>query len=92
MTFSAKQADGIITQLNQEAKQINSIRSDLEKNINEVKNYWKGDSQDKFYSQYTKFKPSLEELEKLVTSIGKQLKEISDLKEATEKKIAASFK
>lgn len=92
MTFSVGQAKTVSSNLKSEAKKVDSIKSSLDKDIKEVKSYWKGDSQEAFNAQYTKFAPSLQELSQLVTDIGTQLGKIADIKEQTEKKIAASFK
>ncbi|ADZ85420.1 WXG100 family type VII secretion target [Cellulosilyticum lentocellum] len=92
MTFSVGQAKTMSTKLKSEAKKVDGIKSNLDKDIKDVNSYWKGDSQDAFNAQYTKFAPSLVELSKLVTDIGTQLGKIADIKEQTEKKIAASFK
>lgn len=92
MTFSVGQAKTMSTKLKSESKKVDGIKSNLDKDIKDVNSYWKGDSQDAFNAQYAKFAPSLVELSKLVTDIGTQLGKIADIKEQTEKKIAASFK
>ena len=92
MTFSSQKAQSVVKELQNEAKQVNTIKTDLSKNINEVTGYWKGDSQSAFLAQYKKFSPSLDQLQELVTSISKQLTEIAQYKESVEKKIASAFK
>lgn len=92
MKFSSSQAQNLSGTFKTQGKKFNTVKKDLDKNINEVMAYWKGESQDEFKKQYTKFAPSLEELQKLTESISKQLDQVVSIKEKTERSIMNMFK
>lgn len=90
--FSVKDAETVSGKFESNSKKITSIKGSLDSNIDKVTKGWEGSSQTAFLAQYKKFAPSLDELAKLTTNIAKTLDSISTTKQATEKKIADSFK
>lgn len=90
--FSVEQAKGVSDGFKNNSTKITSIKGSLDSNIDKVTKGWEGISQTAFLAQYKKFAPSLEELSKLTANIAKTLDSISTTKQATEKKIAESFR
>lgn len=92
LKFNLKQAEAVQQALSKEAKQITSIIASLNKDINQVESWWKGDSQGGFIQQYKRFEPSLKELSTLAEQISQQMAKIASIKAENEKKIAGMFK
>lgn len=92
LKFSVGQAEGVATQLSNQSKKILSIVDSLNKDINQVEQWWKGESSSAFIGQYKRFEPSLKELSTLSQKIAEQMRKISSIKQEQEKKIAGMFK
>lgn len=92
LKFNTSQANEAANRISKAGTAMNQEISQLSAEIKKASGWWEGDVADAYEAQYTKVKPALEDMCKLVQDISKQLKSISDAKASFEQKSAAMFK
>ncbi len=79
MQFSVSDAEQIVSRLAKSSGEMQDVQTKLTNNINQTTSWWVGDAGDAFMTQYEEFKPSLVELENLISELSGQMKKIADV-------------
>lgn len=76
MEFTVQGAQSVQKQLETHADTLATAKSTLDKNIAATQDWWIGDTGKAFNDQYEEFKPSLDDLYKLVVDLNEQMTQV----------------
>lgn len=90
--FSPEQARGVANSIKQKGNSARDIVTQLDREIKSVEVWWQGDSVRAFVDEFNHLKPSLDKLVQCVENISLQLNKVADVKEQSERDIAAALR
>jgi len=90
--FSPEQARGVARSISQKGQSALDIVNQLDREIKSVESWWQGDSVRAFVDEFNQLKPSLDKLVNCVQNISKQLDQVAQVKEQSERDIAAALR
>ncbi len=92
LQFSPQQARSIGRSIKQKGDQADSLIKQLDRDIKSVEGWWKGDSARAFVDEFNQLKPALDKLVVCVNNISTQINKVADVKEQSERDIAAALR
>ncbi|MNJ63936.1 WXG100 family type VII secretion target [Paenibacillus bouchesdurhonensis] len=92
LTFSPGQARSVAKSILNKGRNANEIVEQLDREINSVEGWWKGESSQAFVQEFRDLKPNLKKLVECVENISKNLDKIADIKEQSERDIASALR
>lgn len=90
--FSPEQARSVANSIKNKGNNAKDIVSQLDREITSIEGWWEGESGKAFIGEFKELKPSLDKLVECVNNISKQLNKIAELKEQSERDIAAQLR
>lgn len=74
-----------------ESQEVNALIGRLDSLMDSLMTEWEGSAAVAFNNQYTEIKPSIQELEQLLSDVSDQLKKIADTMQDTDQSIASGI-
>ncbi len=92
LSFSPEQARGVAKSIDGKGNSARDIVNQLDREIKSVEGWWQGDSAKAFIDEFNQLKPSLDKLVECVHNISIQLNKVADIKEQSERDMAAQLR
>ena len=90
--FSFFQANDAALSIKKKGSAAQQVFSDLDKEINNLKSWWKGDSANAYVEEFSQLKTQLDKLVGCVNEISQQIIKIAEIKREAENDIAAQIR
>lgn len=91
--FSPEQARGVAKSISGKGKNVETLINQLDSEIKAVGNWWQGDSSTAFIEEFHQLKENyLKKMVECVEGISRQLNSVADVKEQSERDIAAQLR
>ncbi len=92
IAFSPEQARGAANSIKNKGNNARDIVNQLDREIKAVEGWWQGESAKAFVDEFNQLKPSLDKLVECVNNISAQLNRIAEIKEQSERDMAAQLR
>lgn len=92
ISFSPEQARGVANSIKNKGNSAKDIVNQLDREIKSVQGWWQGESSKAFVDEFNQLKPSLDKLVECVSNISSQLNKIAEIKEQSERDMAAQLR
>lgn len=92
ISFSSEQARSVANSIKTKGNSAKDIINQLDKEIKSISGWWQGDSAKAFVEEFNELKPSLDKLAECVNNISAQLTKVAEIKEQSERDMAAQLR